>query len=181
MVDLAGIQATYYMVAATGVLVAVGYYVLNMRETIKNRRATFANNILQTFTSREGQLRFIEVLSMQWSDIEDFVKKYDSSRNPQNWATRASLWATCDSIGHQYRFGIIDLEAIDSITGFAVVLIWLKFKPIIEWNRESNFPKDIYSDFEYLAKVLQKSISNRDTDFMKKVDVVLSTHQKDQQ
>jgi hypothetical protein len=30
MVDLAEIQAAYYMVAATGVLVAAGYYVLNM-------------------------------------------------------------------------------------------------------------------------------------------------------
>jgi hypothetical protein len=39
MVDLAEIQAAYYMVAATGVLVAAIYYVLNLRNTIDNRKA----------------------------------------------------------------------------------------------------------------------------------------------
>jgi hypothetical protein len=33
MVDLSEIQAAYYMVAVTGVLVAAIYYVLNMRAT----------------------------------------------------------------------------------------------------------------------------------------------------
>ena len=36
MVDLAEIQAAYYMVAATGVLVAAIYYVYNMRISQKN-------------------------------------------------------------------------------------------------------------------------------------------------
>ena len=38
MVDLVGIQAAYYMVAATGVLVAAIYYVLNMRNAEKLRK-----------------------------------------------------------------------------------------------------------------------------------------------
>jgi len=39
MVDLVEIQAAYYMVAATGVLVAAGYYVLNMRTQTRTREA----------------------------------------------------------------------------------------------------------------------------------------------
>ena len=37
MVDLAEIQAAYYMVAATGVLVAAIYYVYNMRAAERNK------------------------------------------------------------------------------------------------------------------------------------------------
>jgi hypothetical protein len=36
MVDLAEIQAAYYMVAATGVLVAAVYYVMTIRTTQRN-------------------------------------------------------------------------------------------------------------------------------------------------
>jgi hypothetical protein len=34
MVELAEIQAVYYMMAATGVLIAAIYYVLNMKATL---------------------------------------------------------------------------------------------------------------------------------------------------
>lgn len=39
MVELAEIQVAYYMVAATGVLIAAAYYVLNMRATLQTRQA----------------------------------------------------------------------------------------------------------------------------------------------
>jgi len=39
MVDLAEIQAAYYMVAATGVLVAAIYYVVTLRTTQRNMKA----------------------------------------------------------------------------------------------------------------------------------------------
>ena len=45
MVELAEIQAVYYMVAATGVLVAAVFYMFNLRETMRNRKATFNNNV----------------------------------------------------------------------------------------------------------------------------------------
>jgi len=37
MVDLAEIQAAYYMVAATGVLVAAAYYLMNIRTNQRNQ------------------------------------------------------------------------------------------------------------------------------------------------
>jgi len=39
MVDLAEIQAAYYMVAATGVLMAAIYCTFNIRQSIPNRKA----------------------------------------------------------------------------------------------------------------------------------------------
>jgi hypothetical protein len=99
LVDLSEIQAAYYMVAATGVLVAAVYYTLNMRETAKNRRATFANTMLQSTLTEEWNLRHIEVMNMHWNDFEDFKRKYDSSVDPQIYAKRLSIWASDDRIG----------------------------------------------------------------------------------
>ena len=46
MVSFEEIQTAYYMVAATGVLVAVAYYIFNLREVGLSRRISFTNNFI---------------------------------------------------------------------------------------------------------------------------------------
>jgi hypothetical protein len=175
LVDLSEIQAVYYMVAATGVIVAAIFYILNLRETTNNRIATFANNRLQTTLTEDWILRSTEIMNMQWSDFEDFKKKYDSSVDPQIYAKRLSLWASYDSIGRMYRQGTINLDYIGSASGLVMVLAWLKFKPIIVGYRGWEYPNDAFSDFEYIANAYSKRLSDSDPDFMKKVNTFFTT------
>jgi hypothetical protein len=178
MVELAEIQTAYYMIAATGVLVAAGYHILNIRETMKNRRATFANNLLQIFLSEQGQMRIMELLQMQWSDFEDFRNKYDSSVNPESYAKRAAICSSFNSIGQQIRSGIIDLDAIDDSTAYMIVVTWSKFGPIFERYRELEWSKDYLSDFEYLSDALMKRFMDRDPDIVKKMNVGIANQEK---
>ena len=178
MVSLADIQTAYYFVAATGVLVAAGYHILNIRETMKNRRATFANNLLQIFLSEQGQLRIMELLQMQWSDFDDFQKKYDSSVNPESYAKRAAVGSAFNSIGKQIRSGIIDLDAIDDSTAYMIVVTWSKFEPVFERYRELEWSKDYLSDFEYLSGVLMKRFKERDSDIVRKMNVGIASQEK---
>ena len=53
MVGLTEIQTAYYMVAATGVLIAAVYYVLNMRVTLQTRQAQLFIPIYSTYHSDE--------------------------------------------------------------------------------------------------------------------------------
>jgi len=175
MVDLAEIQAAYYMVAATGVLVAAAYYVLNMRETSRNRRSNMANTYMQYFNTDEFQLKWMEVLNMQFSDFEDFKRKYDSSVNPQSYAKRMAIWNIWDSIGRQVREGFIDLDDLGSSSEASAVMAWRKFKPIIEGYRGWQMPKDAWSNFEYIANICQKRLRDRDPEFMKKMDTFFTT------
>jgi hypothetical protein len=179
MVDIALLQSVSYIAGALGVCVAAGYYIQNMRETVKNRRATITTTLLQSFLSEEGGLRLLDLLSMQWKDIDDFVKKYDSSINPQNYAKRFAFWNTCDMLGYQYRTGIIDLETIYDIGGQMIVTIWTKFKPIIEHYRGWEWSKDYLSNYEYLVGELLILQEGRDKNYREKFDVVLSTHPRD--
>jgi hypothetical protein len=178
MVTIEEIQAAYYMVAATGVLVAAYYYIQNMKETAKNRRATLTNNILETFLSEEGMAKFLELLSMEWGDFDDFAKKYDSRVNPKNFALRMSLWNVCDLIGYQYREGILDLSSIYNVGGIVIDNIWEKFGPIIKEYRKRDYATDHFENFEYLAGVLSKMKESKDADYKGKKLRLLVEHQK---
>jgi hypothetical protein len=148
------------------------YYVLNLRETTKNRRATTSNNVQQLFLTEEWQQRFLDVMSMQWKDFEDFKNKYDSSINPESYVKRNSLLVQYDNVGKQYRSGVIDLDAFGSVSAYALVLAWLKFKPIIEGYRGLEYPRDGFSDFELIAEALRKRLKNSDPEFMEKIDSI---------
>jgi hypothetical protein len=179
MVDLALLQSGSYIAGALGVCVAAVYYVMNLRETVKNRRAVTSNNVQQLFLTEEWQQRFLEVMSIQWRDFEDFKKKYDSSVNPGSYVKRNSLLVQYDNVGRQYRSGVIDLDAFGSVSAYALVLAWLKFKPVIEGYRGSEYPRDGFSDFEYIADALERRLKERDPEFMEKIDSISWTKSLD--
>jgi len=156
MVDLAEIQAAYYMVAATGVLVAAAYYVLNMRETMKSRRLTLTSTLLQPLWTKERCRDWMELVSMEWKDLEDYRRKYDSSTNPENYALRASIWNMFDNLGKLYREGLIDLDTLQSGTAGAIQWMWIKFKPVIEMYRGAEYSKYFMENMEYVAGKLEE-------------------------
>ena len=138
MVSIEEIQAAYYMVAATGVLVAAMFYIVNLRETTKNRRITFTNSVMQHLLTEEGVRREMDCYSMQWTDFDDFKRKYDSRVNPENYSKRNSLWLQYDSMGYLYKSGLIDLDTVANVGGGMLLWDWLKFKPIIEEFRKAD-------------------------------------------
>lgn len=176
MVELADIQAAYYMVAATGVLVAAAFYILNLRETTRNRRATLTNNLMESFLSEEGSRRYLELISMQWSDFDDFKEKYDSRVNVNNFVRRAAFWNSCDLVGYQYEAGLIDIGTVYNTYGTWIIRGWLKFKPIIEEYRKTDWSRDQYEHWERLADVLGKMKSKKDELWSSKAESVFTTH-----
>jgi len=176
MVDLALLQSVSYIAGALGVCVAAFYYVMtlrvqqaNMKEAINNRRATFSNNMSQYACSEEWVKMFLDVIHMKWSDFDDFKKKYDSQINPEYTAKRAAVLSRYDLIGRQYKAGLINLDDIGAAGGYTMVIAWRKFKPIIEGYRGSEYPRDAYSDFEYVATAMMRKLSESDPDFVNKV------------
>jgi hypothetical protein len=164
--------------AAIGVCVAAFYYAMNLRETTRNRRATLSMNVLQSFFSEEGNLRMMDLLKMQWNDLDDYKNKYDSTVNPENFAKRQAFWQTSDLLGYLYRTGVLDVQTIYNVGGFGILLVWRKFKAIIEEYRRWEYPSDYLGNFEYLANVLSKMREDRDIEINKKLDISISTHIK---
>ena len=82
MVDLAEIQMAYYMVAATGVLIAAIYYIINLRYNMKAREMEICRLFTSDYVSDQGMRRYAIMMTMEWKDHEDFMEKYGYS-NPE--------------------------------------------------------------------------------------------------
>ena len=162
MVELATLQAVSYIMGSLGVFIAAVFYVLNMRETTKNRKATLTNNLMQFVTSLERHKIGMELLSMEWEDFDDFYRKYDSTVNPDNYAKRLTHWSYYEILGVQYRTGLLDVETLYAVGGVLIVNMWLRFRPIIEEYRKFDYGKDFFQNWEYLANDLARIKAERD-------------------
>jgi hypothetical protein len=161
MVDLAEIQTAYYMVAATGVLVAAYYYVQNIKESARNRKSTFTTNLMSIIYSKDGVRDWYEIMSMQWIDFDDFSRKYDSRVNPENYIKREHYWSYLDAVGWQLRSGFLDWDTVYK-TAKGARTMWLKFKPIMDEYRRREYGLDAYVDWEYLANRMEANTSLED-------------------
>ena len=141
LVDLAEIQAAYYMVAATGVLIAAVFYVLNMRATLQTRQAQLFMPIYATFHEKEYQRGYYEVMNWQWSDFEDYQKKYSYQNNSEAAMYRSILGAHLEGIGVLLRRRLIDPSFVDDLMSQVIVRYWEKFGPLIRESRvKLNYP-----------------------------------------
>lgn len=109
---------------------------------------------MQQFQSEEGYRRFIHVMSIQWSDFEDFKRKYDSRTNPESYAKRMSLWSLYDSLRNLYKAKLTDLDTLLTVGFTQVEWVWIKFKPRINEYRKTDIGPEGLRNFEYLAEAL---------------------------
>jgi hypothetical protein len=173
MVDLSLLQSVSYIAGALGVCVAAVYYVMNLRvqqenskEVARNRKIAYTTDIMKQFCSKETTRRWGDLNRMQWGSLEDFRAKYDSRVNTENWADRTSFMGSLDVLGYQYRMGLIDLETMYELIWTQVIMTWIKFKPIIDMYRKSDWGTDQFANFEYLARELWKLKAVRDPTYM---------------
>lgn len=83
MVDIFEIQAAYYMVAATGVLIAAVYCVLNIRATLQTRQAQLFMSIYSTHYSDDFTRARSEIFKWTYKDYDDYMTKYGYDVNPE--------------------------------------------------------------------------------------------------
>ncbi len=157
MVDLTEIQAVYYMVAATGVLVAAAYYVMNLRQSIQNRKAQLFTQITQVIVTKEFLKDTNELMNQHWTDFDDFARKYDSAVDRDNYSKRAQMWNIMDNVGYYLKKGQIDIEQANTVMqGFYPIWIWGKYGDIIKRYRVILKVPTYFENFEYMVNELVK-------------------------
>ena len=151
-------QTIFQFLQTAGILVGVFYYVTTLRNQSRARKLTVANQLGQILSSVENMHNFIELLEMEWENYDDFMRKYDSSVNRDNYAKRSSMWGLCDRIGCELYQGNVDSDVLCTQYIYqGVWLIWYKFKPIILGYRERYGYPDFLRWFEYLIDELEKA------------------------
>jgi len=158
LVDLAEIQAAYYMVAATGVLVAAIYYVYNMRAAERNKKIQLSISIADRIGSKEFQRDWVTLWKLDWKDTDDFLKKYDASVNTEasreHFAQRHSVWVLYNNVGYLLRKGLVDEDIVYNAAGWDAVDIWHRYWPIIDYYRRVETGPRWYENFEFLARAM---------------------------
>jgi hypothetical protein len=112
---------------------------------------------MQHFMTKEGSREIADLISMEWSDLDDYKRKYDHRVNLENFSMRMAVWRLFDSIGLLYRKGLLDLETINSGSTGIIPSLWRKFKPAVEMYRETDFHRSTWENWEYLAERLQEA------------------------
>ena len=165
MVDLVVLQSVSYVAAAIGVCVAGFYYMMMLREQSRSRKIAQTNELLRFFLTLEGQKMFLELMNMEWTDYDDFEKKYGTDTGEEgviNCAKRHVIWFSYDTLGRQLKNGLIDRDTLYGATGTSAIWIWAKFKPVIFENRRRYSGSDAFEGLEYLAGEMFKMKLERD-------------------
>jgi hypothetical protein len=94
---------------------------------------------------------------MEFDDYQDFLEKYDSSVNMENYLQRSRIYRMLNNFGHIIKRGLVDPEAVyDGIQGGFIENMWNKHSPIIYEIRQERKKPDFHEGFEYLAEAMKK-------------------------
>jgi hypothetical protein len=175
LVDLAEIQAAYYMVAATGVLIAAVFYILNLRisrknqelslraleqsaqaqqQTLETRQAQLLMSIYMKWQEPEFQDAFHEIIQWEWKDFDDNWEKYGSVSNPEKWSKRAIVGTYLEGLGVFVKRGFIDPRLVDDLMSSYIITFWQKFGPVTKEMRKRLNDPTAAEHIEYLYDVV---------------------------
>jgi len=154
MVDLTEISA---VVAATGVLVGVIYYILDMRHQAKVRQTDLIMRLYSTYGSKEFREAIIEVMNLQFEDYEDYVKKYGAwfSDEPANKAM-AMVCVFFEGLGILLREKLIDASLSYTLFSTMIKAYWVKSRPLIEGLRKEFNDPTVFENSENLYNEVKK-------------------------
>jgi hypothetical protein len=155
MVSFEEIQAAYYMVAATGVMIAALWYTWNYQNMNRSRRIQMFMQIYQQITSESHMKSWIDVINMEWKDYEDFERKYGSDNNPENFAKRYSLSYMYSGIGYLLKERQIDIDTAYQLGSPVFVWYWKKLEPIMG-EHTRRYGGHQWENLEYLANEVIK-------------------------
>lgn len=174
MVELAEIQFVYYMLAATGVLVAAIYHIINLRYNMKAREMEICRLVTSDFTSDQGMQRYATVMTLEWKDYEDFMKKYGYS-NPEmfgKWVSQFFIWETQ---GILIKNKVVKAEEFYPLGGYGAIRAWEKYKNIIQTRRSTAWGQDYMSNAEFYAQEMLKIKTKNDASFKEKLETYRRT------
>jgi len=173
-------QTVGVLVTAASVTVAAIYYIFTLRmnrktqelalktqqQNLETRRLGLVDSII-TRTYDEGFMRnVLELLRYEWTDYGDFEKKYGSENNVEAAAKRFGMWLSLNAVGGMLRNGVLSTEDCYDAGLHGLLMLWVKYKPIIEEVRRRYWGKDYLKDYEFLSNEMMRVMKEKDPSFV---------------
>jgi len=151
MVDQLTLQTYSIILTGIGMVIALTYYSLQIRNQNRNRRLQIVKEIWDWISTEEGYLRFAELMTLRWTDFDDHNSKYGSTTNPEAYAKIWAAWNRLNGLGYMVKEGAIDAETVYDHSGGRIVWMWRKYGPIVKEMRASHKISYICKWWEYLV------------------------------
>jgi len=183
MVGFEEIQAVYYMVAATGVLVAAVFYILNLRISQRNQEISLKNQELMLKAQEQSAKAQQQTLETRQAQM--FLNIYDQTRSSEfltafnkivvetafrTWSDYRKLWQNdeqfrlndnvlemfYEGLGVLVKEGLLEVRMVALLFCGMTRMFWEKYQPILEEGRASMGHFRWFSETEYLYNELIK-------------------------
>ena len=148
MIDLSLLRD---IVAIASFIIALGYYIINIRHQRQTRQAQLFNSIYQVLHDETFfELPWILQNDIQYTNYDDFMQKYGFEANRELYLKFHRLLTYYEGIGVYVKHGLVSPEIIDDMMSGDIVSIWDKYEPwIMEFRVRMDAPS-AYEQFEYL-------------------------------
>ena len=159
------IESIPYVLTGIGIIVSILYYtsvlqnanktrelqLKSQQQAEETRKTQLSTSITEKLGSKDFWRDFVEIATLNWQDIDDYMKRYDSSVNPESYSQRMNVWMAYDNMGYLLREGLVDKEILFNSAGIGSVNIWGRYKPIFDHYRITELGPKYMENFEYLA------------------------------
>ena len=152
MLDIPSISA---IVAAVGVIIGVVFTVLQLRDLVKTRQSDLLMRMHLAFSSKEYSEAALKILSTDYKDYDEFIKKYGHVFAEGPVQTEFLMMGMFfEGIGVLTKRKLADISLVSDL--FAVEWFWEKMKPLAEGLRKQFNNPHVYEWFEYLSNEWKK-------------------------
>ena len=127
------------------------YYASVLRNQNETRQTQLFMNVYNNHTKIQNIGILMEILyRWEWDDFDDFNAKYSLPNNFEAHEKWTYYFATLEGLGILIKKGLIDPELVYNSQWASIILLWEKFRPVVEEIRvRTNIPH-VYEDPEFL-------------------------------
>jgi len=88
-------------------------------------------NIFKDYTTDEFMRNTHELTYMEWTDYDDFERKYGSDNNMENYVKRMKTFYWYNGLGLLLEDKLIDESIVYGALGSSTTIYWEKFKDVL--------------------------------------------------
>ena len=157
MSAIVDIQTISIAIASTGVFAAAIYYIFQIRHQTRLRQTDLVMRLYSTFAGEDHRTAGKKVIWITYEDYDDYVKKYGApnSEEPIPTAVDTVLYFY-EEVGVLLSKKLIDIDLIEQLFGYNIMLVGTKIMPIIEEGRKRLNVQRFWANFEYLYNEMKK-------------------------
>ena len=158
---MASFEFLAIMFTGIGLMVSVLYYTFTLQnanktqqQQLETRQAQLYMQVFNKFETRENIDILMDLLEWNFSDYDDFQRKYGKESNPEAYSKWIYYINLYEGLGPLVREGYLDIRMIALLMSGGIKAIWEMSEPIIMENRKRhNWPRWAI-EFEYLYNTL---------------------------